>query len=474
MIEVKLIGHDGFYGISDVLRLFFGNVKEDRGEHRVFSESEEDLRIVSEVSDGAVTYVEGERDLWEKTLRERFPEVIEPKREIKRQLYFLLSKKTGKDFPWGSLTGIRPTVVAKEVGTAEKLISDYMVRPDKARLCIMTKDNEEKVLGLSDEDAMNVYIGVPFCPSRCAYCSFVSEEISHHLGRLGEYASALTDEISYVGRRIKKMSSLYVGGGTPTVFSDEDFEKVMRAIKDNMPVNGKTEITVEAGRPDTITDRKLKAMKEIGVQRICINPQTLCDETLKRFNRKHTVAEFYSVFEKARKMGFEIINTDLIAGLDKEPEELLKSVEGLWELGPENITIHTLYKKRRAALSRQEVLDGDDGLDAVLGKAYEMLECKGYKPYYMYRQKDTSHGLENVGFALEGAECIYNVAMMTDRRNVIALGAGSVSKRIFEGGRFERFSSPKDVLIYIRDHEEVAKRKVDFFGNGVEDEVSEM
>ena len=200
----------------------------------------------------------------------------------------------------------------------------------------------------------------------------------------------------------------------------------------------------------------------------------MCDETLRRFNRKHTVAEFYSVFEKARKMGFEIINTDLIAGLDKEPEELLRSVQGLLELGPENITIHTLYKKRRAALSRSEVLGGDDGLDEVLRKAYEMLECKGYKPYYMYRQKDTSHGLENVGFALQGKECVYNVAMMTDRRNVIALGAGSVSKRIFDGGRFERFSSPKDVLIYIRDHDEVAKRKVEFFENGVEDEMSEM
>ena len=474
MIEVKLIGHDGFYGISDVLRLFFGNVKEDREKHRVLSESEDDISIISEADGGVTTYIEGEKALWEKILAERFPESIETKREIKRQLYFLLSKKTGKEFPWGSLTGIRPTVVAKEVGTAEKLISDYMVRPDKAKLCITTKDNEEKVLELSDEDAMNVYIGVPFCPSRCAYCSFVSEEISHHLGRLGEYAAALTDEIAYAGPRIRKLSSLYVGGGTPTVFEDEDFRRVMRAIKDHMPIDDKTEITVEAGRPDTITDGKLKAMKETGVQRICINPQTLCDETLRRFNRKHTVAEFYGVFEKARKMGFKIINTDLIAGLDREPEELLRSVQGLLELEPENITIHTLYKKRRAALSRKEVLGGDDGLDEALRKAYEMLECKGYKPYYMYRQKDTSHGLENVGFALPDKECVYNVAMMTDRRNVIALGAGSVSKRIFEGGRFERFSSPKDVLIYIRDHEEVAKRKVEFFENGVEDEVSEM
>ena len=474
MIEVRLIGHDGFYGISDVLRLFFGNVKEDRGAHRVFSESEDDIRIISEADGGVITYVEGEKDLWKMTLAGRFHESIEQKREIKRQLYFLLSKKTGKEFPWGSLTGIRPTVVAKEVGSAEKLVSDYMVRPDKAKLCIMTKDNEEKVLGLTCEDSMNVYIGVPFCPSRCAYCSFVSEEISHHLGRLSEYAAALTEEISYIGPRIRKLSSIYVGGGTPTVFEDDDFRKVMMAIKDHMPIDGSTEITVEAGRPDTITDAKLKAMKEIGVQRICINPQTLCDETLRRFNRKHTVGEFYSVFEKARKIGFDIINTDLIAGLDREQEELLKSVQGLLDLRPENITIHTLYKKRRAALSRAEVLGGDDGLDGVLRKAYEMLECKGYKPYYMYRQKDTSHGLENVGFALPGRECVYNVAMMTDRRNVIALGAGSVSKRIFEGGRFERFSSPKDVLIYIRDHEEVARRKAEFFENGVEDEVSEM
>lgn len=483
MIKVLVKGHNGFYGLGDVLRLFYGNVKEDREAGYVCSQAPYDLLIVSEAGDMVHTYIKGEKELWDRTFAMKFGPQIEVKREIKRQLYYLLSIKTGKTFPWGSLTGIRPTVVAAEVRSAEELTDRYLVRPDKAKLCMETFKIETEVLNREAEDALNIYIGVPFCPSRCAYCSFVSQEISHHLDKVPLYAQALINEIRLTGPRLKKVSSLYMGGGTPTVFSDGDFEQVIRAIKDFIPLEKDSEITIEAGRPDTITPRKLQVLKECGIGRICINPQTLCDETLRKFNRKHTTEDFLDVFEKARKTGFDVINTDLIAGLnDERPEELLESLEKLLVLMPENITIHTLYKKRRANLKREQVLGGlsaaeglgDRRLDEVLAKAYEMLEDKGYKPYYMYRQKDTSHGLENVGFALEGTECLYNVAMMSDKRNVLAMGAGSVSKRMFGGGRLERFSMPKDVLIYMRDLEENIGRRSDFFEDGVDDEMSQM
>ena len=475
MIRVLVKGHNGFYGLGDVLRLFYGAIKEDREKGIVWCETDEELTIISEADEKVHTYPEGQKEIWDKKFEEKFGPQLDVKREIKRQLYYLLSEITGNNFPWGSLTGIRPTVVADEEKDAGLLVSKYLVRPDKAKLCMETYELEQKVLNSQGKDALNIYIGVTFCPTRCAYCSFISQDVGHHLDRLKDYADSLIKEMEITGPLLKEVSSLYMGGGTPTVFSDEDFARVIRAIRKFIPLEKDAEITVEAGRPDTITEAKLDVLKECGIKRICINPQTLSDETLKKFNRKHTSKDFCDVFEMAKKKGFEVINTDLIAGLnDERPEELLESLEKLLQMKPENITIHTLYKKRRANLGRERVLGGrsaadglvSQGLDEVLSRAYQMLECKGYKPYYMYRQKDTSHGLENVGFALPGTECVYNVAMMSDRRDVLAMGAGSVSKRMFEKGRLERFAMPKDVLIYMRDLESNAEKRRIFYELG--------
>lgn len=473
MIKVHVEGHNGFYGLSDVLRLFYGRAVENREEGYITCEDDKDLVIYSVFENDKVSTYEGDRKYWEKLIDSKFGGVqLDVKREIKRQLYFLLSQIENKSFPWGSLTGIRPTLVANEVKSKEKLEEDYLVRSDKASLCIDTAKKENEVLYLQDEKALNIYVGVPFCPSRCAYCSFVSQDINHHLNKLPLYADALCREIEIASKRIPKVSTLYLGGGTPTVFDDKDFEKVITAIKTYLRFEDRAEITVEAGRPDTINEYKLRVMKDAGIRRICINPQTMSDETLKRFNRKHTVKDVCDVFRMARSLGFDNINMDLIAGLNAErPEELLESLERVFELAPENITIHTLYKKKLANLSRKDVLGGeavanglkDMTLDEVLTKSYEMLSAKGYRPYYMYRQKDTSHGLENVGFALSGTECLYNVAMMSDKRDVMAFGAGGVCKRLFENNRIERCSAPKDVIAYIRECEKSAIQKLEFF-----------
>ena len=475
MIRVFVEGHNNYYGISDLLRAFYGRTVENRDDHFVFCESGPDIDIVSLVKDGMIrTFIKGKEDLWVKEYEDIFGDRgLEEKREVKRQLYFLLFKIENRSFPWGSLTGIRPTIVAREEKTSRNLQERYMVRADKADLCIKTSENEERILETQGAGDMNVYIGVPFCPSRCAYCSFISKDITHHMKLLPSYADSLAREIATIGPKLSCVSAIYMGGGTPTVFDGRDFRKVLESMAMNIGYDKGCEITVEAGRPDTIDQYKLETMRELGIKRICINPQTMSDETLKRYNRRHTVQDTVKVYEMARKLGFDTINMDLIAGLNpEEPEELLYSLERLFELGPENITIHTLYKKRASNLTRQGVLGGeaaadglmDDRLDRVLTKAYEMVEAKGYEPYYMYRQKDTSHGLENVGFALKGTECLYNVSMMSDRRNVISFGAGGMSKRIFDNGRLERFPTNKDVICYMRDLERICEDKAGFFG----------
>lgn len=476
MISVRLVGHENFYGVGDVLRVFGATISEDREESIVCGKLGigDDIEIVSVYEDGKVRTSVVNRDI--EILGDEYSANLDYKRETKRQLYLALSSLLGKELPWGSLTGIRPTLVAKQCGFDSQLLQEkFFVRQDKARLAVETTLAETRILETVSKDKLNVYVGVPFCPSRCAYCSFIAMDAVKHLDKLPAYADALCKEISEIGSAIresgKQIGTIYFGGGTPTVFDEENFAKVMGAIKTYLVANNADELefTVEAGRPDTIALAKLQAMKVSGVKRICINPQTMCDETLARYNRKHTVADVVKVFELARSLGFEI-NMDLIAGLNEDrPEELLESIDKLCDLKPENITIHTIYKKRRAALSRAEVLgDGADELDGVLSKAYEHLAKFGYAPYYLYRQKDTRLGLENVGFSLEKHECKYNVAMMSDERDVLAIGAGAMSKRCFDEGRVERCPCIKDAIGYITNVDEMIKKKTMFFELGGE------
>ena len=385
-----------------------------------------------------------------------------------------LSDITKKELPWGCLTGIRPTLVACEEDDPKALEEKYFVRPDKAALAFETSREEQRILELVPEENLNIYVGIPFCPSRCEYCSFVSSDISCHMDRLVNYGAALEREIKLISKHITRpISSLYVGGGTPTVFEEREFASLLDCIYSNLNITSQAEVTVEAGRPDTITDGKLVAMRDHGITRICINPQTMRSETLLRLGRKHTAEDTVRVFEKACSMGFDLINMDLIAGLPyEEPEEHVKSTRRLIELAPANITVHTLYKKRRAAMSRDKVMDKEktrDTLDECVAESYKLLMEAGYHPYYMYRQKDTGHGLENTGFAKGDTGSLYNVAMMSDARDVLSFGAGGMSKRCFkqEGEavkhRVERCPTIKDALTYIERVEEMADKKIAFF-----------
>ena len=446
MLKVILEGHDNYYGIGDVVRLFYGPCTEDKENHAVLCASAPDMTLISAASDSSSLPVN---------------------RQVKVDLYKKLSELTGLAFPWGSLTGIRPTVVAKEEGySPSALVEKYLVREDKAELACRTASREFGIAALTSRK-LNMYVGVPFCPGRCEYCSFIAQDATKHLDRLHDYASALISEMETLSPYISEApGTIYMGGGTPTVFSEQDMERVVNAIRTNLGPSEDTEFTVEAGRPDTITRGKLQAMKNAGVNRICINPQTMSDETLRRINRRHTVKDVVDAYDTAREVGFGVINMDIIAGLKYETaDDFIKSVEAVRALAPENITIHTLYKKRRAGMSREDVLDasGRGDIDAAVRTAYEMLQSDGYEPYYMYRQKDTELGLENVGFCKGDTYNRYNVAMMSYDSNVLSVGAGAVSKRIFEDGRFERCSNVKDVSLYMNEAEKCALKKISFF-----------
>ena len=465
MLKVILKGHDKYYGTADVVRLFFPSPTEDHETGKVWCKNAPDIVIVSELlPSGKCVCKVGVKEY----TFDGAPE--ETGREIKRSLYMALADITGIRPPWGCLTGIRPTLVAQQTGSPEELARRYLVRPDKAELAHITGKAEADLLTKIAPEDINIYIGIPFCPSRCEYCSFVSNDISHHMGRLTEYKEHLISEIKLLAPKIKRrIATLYIGGGTPTVFNEDDFAELTDAVYGNLKIDEACEVTVEAGRPDTITDRKLAAMAARGIRRICINPQTMNDTTLARLNRKHTAEDTLCAIKAARDHGFAVINSDIIAGLKYETkEDLIDTVKKLIAQDLENITVHTLYKKRRANMSLEDVMASDDDVDEAVRFVYGMLRDAGYRPYYMYKQKDTGHGLENTGFEKGGTPCLYNVAMMTDARDVLSFGAGGMSKRVFEQVdtakyRVERCSSSKDVLDYMMRTEEIALRKAEFF-----------
>ena len=469
MFEVVLKGHDKFYGVSDVLRMFFGVPEEIKENSMVVAPDGPDMRIVNElIPDGrSITYSEDRTYEFE-------GELLEPGREIKRSLYMALSDITSQEMPWGCLTGIRPTLVANEEDSADSLVEKYFVRPDKAELAFETSREEQRLLAKVPEDSLCIYVGIPFCPSRCEYCSFVSSDISCHMDRLVNYEAALEHEIKAVASKIKRnIAAVYVGGGTPTVLEEREFASLLDCIYSNLKIKDGCEVTIEAGRPDTITDGKLLSMRDHGITRVCINPQTMRSDTLLRLGRKHTAEDVVNVYRKAAEMGLDMVNMDLIAGLPYEnAEEHVESTRKLIELAPANITVHTLYKKRRARISREQVMDlnrSGGRLDECVAESYEVLRKAGYHPYYMYRQKDTGHGLENTGFAKGDTGSLYNVAMMSDARDVLSFGAGGMSKRCFkqEGElykhRVERCPTIKDALTYIERADEMSEKKIEFF-----------
>ncbi|MBR2721753.1 MAG: coproporphyrinogen dehydrogenase HemZ [Clostridia bacterium] len=375
---------------------------------------------------------------------------------------------------WGMLTGVRPSKVATELLQAgvsktrvkRTLSGEYLVIPKKAALATDVALNEQKIIEhhFSPKDC-SVYISIPFCPTKCSYCSFVSYTSDKLLALIPEYLQHLIADLEKTFARIRslglRLRTVYIGGGTPTILTADQLRLLLGKIAELTDVTALEEYTLESGRPDTITAEKFAVAKEYGVTRVCVNPQSLCDEVLKGIGRSHTAQDFLRAFEIARESGIRSINTDLIVGLPGDTfKTFSKSFDSILELRPENITVHTFCVKKAADILHQgSQIYSLRGGDA--GKCVDYTQLKtqeaGYLPYYMYRQKNTVGNFENVGFSLEGHECLYNVYMMEEIHSIFAVGAGAVSKMVdyrpIEGGKpvIERLFYPKYPYEYLRD-----------------------
>jgi len=373
------------------------------------------------------------------------------KRFAKLAFYKLLSEKLNISFPYGALTGIRPTKLAYMEGEAgrdfKETFKNFCV--DEENISHVEEIIEVQKPFYADKGGQDMFISLPFCPTKCDYCSFITAPITKTQCYVDGYIDCLVKEILSVKPILKRVKSIYIGGGTPFCITEEQLSKVYAAVTAlGLPP---VEYTVEAGRPDTFTEEKLKLTKAAGVTRICINPQTFNDDTLKRIGRKHTAAQVYRAFEMSKSYGFDV-NVDLIAGLEGETaKDMENSLSQAISLNPANITVHTLSLKAGAALKERCSRLKVEGIGEAIKLSRKMLRRAGYRPYYMYRQKYQAGGWENCGWAKPGKECVYNIDVMEEIADNIAVGANAISKCVLDGGaRIERADSPKNIPTYIQ------------------------
>ncbi len=395
-----------------------------------------------------------------------------------RKLYRLLAERCGRELPWGMMTGIRPTkqvLERLEAGESPEEVREFMRREylcsdEKIDVSLAVAGTEHRILeDLDYRSGYSVYIGIPFCPSTCYYCSFPSFPVGIY-GELTEaYLNALMREIRYAGSALpgKRLQTLYIGGGTPTTLSAEQLDRLLTCAEESFDLTALRELTVEAGRPDSITAEKLRVIRAHGAGRISINPQTMKQETLDLIGRRHTVEQIRETFLLARELGFDNINMDMILGLAKEtPQDVADTLARIGELSPENLTVHTLAVKRAARLcTKKEEYEGlaAENVQEMLRLSCEFAAANNYHPYYLYRQKNMTENLENVGYSRPGREGIYNVLIMEERQTILALGAGATTKFVFDGGnRLERVENVKNLKDYIERIDEMIARKQSF------------
>lgn len=405
-------------------------------------------------------------------------DITDPKRLEKvalgRAIFSAGRALLGYTNPWGILTGVRPAKVANEImrtgagvqKTRRILRDEYFLNPKKAALAVSVAATENKLVRKLPEGLCSVYISIPFCPSRCAYCSFISYASDKLLPLLEAYLKELFIDVERVFDLIKAqgltVATVYIGGGTPTVLSESQLSALLDLICRKTDVSSLLEFTLEAGRPDTITPGKMRIAREHGVTRVSVNPQTLDDEVLRAIGRRHTVADFYRAYEVAEASGIRDINVDLIAGLPGDSFAGFSStVDRVIALSPSNMTVHTFAVKKASNFVRENSnVYSITGGDVAKSVDYSQLRTKaaGYRPYYMYRQKNTVGNQENVGYAKEGREGYYNIFMMEELHSIFAVGAGAVTKLVREGNekqRIERIFTPKYPYEYLRDAEKI-------------------
>ena len=398
----------------------------------------------------------------------------ETKNELKGLLYRLLKQYTGQKLPWGNLTGIRPTKIPMallEKGWKNSQIAEYMrdtyyTSNEKTALAVMIANRERHLLKeINYQNGYSLYVGIPFCPSICLYCSFSSSPLSVWKNRVDEYLDALCKEIDEVSGtfRGKKLNTVYIGGGTPTTLEPEQMERLLTKLEERFDYSHLKEFTVEAGRPDSITEAKLRILLKHRISRISINPQTMNQKTLDLIGRHHTVEETVEAFQLARRMGFDNINMDLIVGLPGEGmEEVQHTMEEIRKLRPDSVTVHSLALKRATRLhlfkeKYQEISFQNSSEIMDMTARYCMED--GLAPYYLYRQKNMAGNFENVGYAKEGKAGLYNILIMEEVQSILALGAGASTKLVYGKERIQRIENVKDIKHYIERIDEMIERK---------------
>ncbi|TCL60110.1 oxygen-independent coproporphyrinogen-3 oxidase [Kineothrix alysoides] len=397
---------------------------------------------------------------------------------LKQLIYNGLSKQLEKSLPWGTLTGIRPTKIPMtmlEEGKGEAEIMSFMqdtyfISEEKGTLSIdIAKRERELLSSLHYKDGYSLYIGIPFCPTTCLYCSFTSYPICTWKKRVDDYLEALEKEMAFTAAALsdKVLDTVYIGGGTPTTLEPEELERLLCSLERFFDLSRLQEFTVEAGRADSITREKLKVLKKHNITRISVNPQTMKEETLKLIGRHHSVDQVKEAFATAREEGFDNINMDIILGLPEETiEDVINTMEEIKKLRPDSLTVHSLAIKRASRMSgwiEEKGLSTLRNTDETMEVAAQAARAMGMEPYYLYRQKNMSGNLENVGYAGSGKYGIYNILIMEEMQTIAALGAGSISKAVLEDGRIERMDNVKDVALYIERIDEMIERKRKLF-----------
>lgn len=398
----------------------------------------------------------------------------EYKAGFKTFLYKTLEAHTGRSLPWGNLIGIRPTKIAygllEQENTPEQIESylkeHYFVSDEKAKLSIQIAQREREILNqIHYQGGYSLYIGIPFCPTTCLYCSFTSFPIAAYRKRVEAYIDCLIRELRFVSEQYagKILDTVYIGGGTPTTLEPVQLERLLKHVKSFFDFSNVKEFTVEAGRADSITQEKLEVLKRHGVTRISVNPQTMKQETLDLIGRKASVEQVLNAYSLARKMGFDNINMDLILGLPGESQEDVKNtIEKIVELAPDSLTVHSLAIKRASKLSewiKEHGISTLKNTDRTMEIAADGAKRLGMEPYYLYRQKNMSGNFENVGYAMPGKYGYYNILIMEEVQTIVACGAGTISKRVDPDGRIERCDNVKDISLYLEKIDEMIERK---------------
>lgn len=464
-MTINTNGHSFEDAVRQILQLFFDISSDFTAESNLLIE--ENLYIAKAKITLGEKYAEGEIKA---TLFSPEKRVVSDL--IKKSVFFACKKLSDMPTPWGISTGIRPAKTARmmlEENAPDEEILKYMedeffITPKKALLSLDVAKKEYELLKKRVKNGVSLYVGVPFCPTRCAYCSFISQAVAHNERFIEPYVDALIKEIEATAHMAQelgyKAETIYFGGGTPTTLSPKNLDILIKRIKECFDITSLSEFTVEAGRPDTFTEEMLRVLSENGVNRISINPQTMNQKTLDKIGRRHSVEETMAAFEMARRCGSFSINADIIAGLpDESIEDFRKTVREICALNPDAVTVHTMYLKRAARLiSDFEKLRFASDMDDMVQLSYDFLTKSGYNPYYLYKQKNTLGNLENVGFSKEGHESLYNIYIMEEVQTILAMGGGASTKMV-KGDRIERVFNPKEASDYINRIDEIIDKK---------------